>query len=65
MYRAISILLRKSTKFTETKITNVIIGADENEVISMRRKSNVNNGNGGKKDAIVFAQDILVCIYYE
>ena len=65
MYQAIPSLLRNSTRLTEAEITSVIIGVNENEAISMRRKSNVNNGNGGKKDAIVFAQDILVCIYYE
>ena len=65
MYQAIPSLVRNSTKLTEAEIISVIIGVNENEVISMRRKSNVNNGNGGKKDAIVFAQDILVCIYYE
>ena len=63
MYQAISSLLRNSTKLTEAEITSVIIGVDENEAISMKRKSNVNNRNGGRKDAIVFAQDTLVCIY--
>ena len=65
MYQAIFSLLRNSTKLTEAEITSVIIGVDENEAISMKWKSNVNNRNGGTKDAIVFAQDTLVCIYYE
>ena len=53
-------------KETNAEITSVIISVDENEEISMRRKSNVNNNrNGGRKDAIVFAQVTLVCIYYE
>jgi hypothetical protein len=65
MYQAISSLLRNSTKFMEAEITSVIVGVDENEAISIRRKSNVNNRNGGRKDAIVFAQVILVCINYE
>ena len=65
MYQAISSLLRNSTKLMEAEITSVIVGVDENEAISIRRKSNVNNRNGGRKDAIVFAQVILVCINYE
>jgi hypothetical protein len=65
MYQAIPSLLRNSTKLTEAEITRVIIGVDENEAISMRRKSNVNNRNGGRKDAIIFAPDTLVRIYYE
>ncbi|MGB7633072.1 MAG: hypothetical protein WBL68_05055 [Nitrososphaeraceae archaeon] len=43
MYQAIPSLLRNSSKLTEAEITSVIIGVDENEAISMRRKSNVND----------------------
>lgn len=39
--------LRNSTRLTEAEITSVIIGVNENEAISMRRKSNVNNRNDG------------------
>jgi hypothetical protein len=62
MYQAIPSLL---CKLTEGEITGVIIGVDENEAISMRRKSNVNNRNCDRKGVIVFTQDTLVCIYYE
>jgi hypothetical protein len=65
MYQAISSWLRNPTKLMEAEITSVIVGVDENEAISMRRKSNVINRNGGRKDAIVFAQVTLVCINYE
>lgn len=47
MYQAIPSLLRNSTRLTEAEITSVIIGVNENEAISMRRKSNVNNRNDG------------------
>ena len=51
MYQAIPSLVRNSTKLTEAEIISVIIGVNENEVISMRRKSNVNNRNEGRKEA--------------